>query len=501
MRRLVSLAAVVGLATGVLIAPPLAAAAPAADGERGTITWHDCDPSLDLDGFECGTLTVPLDWDNLDNPANAEVALAIHRATSSKRIGALTFNPGGPGESGLSPGAAVRSALPAQVRNRFDLVAWDPRGIGLTMPQLEGCNADPEPSYSPPILGPVDWDALAEAMYDLQAAKNIQCLDANPDVAPYLGTYYVIRDLDAMRAALGVEQWNYWGMSYGTRIGYSYAREFPDRLRTLVLDGSWSPNLTITSWMNGATWNYATAQAIWSRLFGKKMAYRLQRVVDGLEVRTFPVDGGDFTRWNMVGTFWRSISYQAAYPDLTDFITYAYKALYGKSAKKRRAAAAKASEVLDLLPRDDPSAALNMNFINCRDTGDYPAVDAIARTASVAARIESVASAQVALSKGVHCAGLPADFTKGFTPLTESLKLPIAPVVINSLGDTRTEYDFGRTMANFLWDSSLITYEGTQHVTYLQTPSTCINSAVTQYFLTQAAPGDRTCGYVASPTD
>jgi len=498
MRRIVSLAAVIGLASGALVATPLASAS-AEDGVRGTITWVDC-PEQDFDGFECGILTVPLDWDDLDNPANAEVALAVHRATSQNRIGALTFNPGGPGEEALSIASAILDELPAQVRNRFDFVAWDPRGIGRTMPQLEGCNLDPDPSYVPPLVGPVDWDAFAQSLYDVQAEKNVQCLEANTDVAPYLGTYYVIRDLDAMRAALGEEQWNFWGMSYGSRIGYRYAREFPDRLRTLVLDGSWSPNLTISSWMNGATWNYPTAQAVWARLFGKKMAYRLQRVIDGLEETPFVADGQLYSRWDMVGAFWANISYQRQYDSLTSFITYAYKALYAPTAAKRRAAAAKAAEPLRVLTQDAESATMNINFINCRDLGDYPSPARIGRTASVSAQTGSVASAQIAVSKGISCAGLPADYTKGFTPLTTSLKLPIAPVVINSLGDTRTEYDFGRTMANFLWDSSLITYEGTQHVTYLQTPAACVNDPVTQYFLRQTAPGDRTCGYVATPS-
>ena len=92
------------------------------------------------------------------------------------------------------------------------------------------------------------------------------------------------------------------------------------------------------------------------------------------------------------------------------------------------------------------------------------------------------------MTKGAFCAGLPEDFTHGYEPLTEPLTLPTPPVVINSLGDTRTEYVFGRTMANFMAGSSLITYDGTQHVSYLQTPSTCINNAVTRYLL-QRIPG------------
>ncbi|MEK9810351.1 MAG: alpha/beta fold hydrolase [Candidatus Nanopelagicales bacterium] len=490
-----------GLVAGVLVGATAPTAAAAA-GDRGTITWHDCDPDADLEGFECGTLTVPLDWDNLENPANAEIELALHRATSDKRIGALTFNPGGPGAAGLGIANPVLGLLPAKVRNRFDFVAWDPRGVGESQPQLTNCGVGqtPEGFYEPPATGPVDWTAFATDFYDETAAANAQCLDANPDVAPYLGTYYVIRDLDAMRAALGEEQWNFWGMSYGTRIGFRYAREFPDRLRTLLLDGSWSPNLTVTSWMNGATWNYGTAQAVFSSQFGEKMGYRLQRVIDGLDEQTIIVDGEEYTRWQVLPQIFNNISYQSSYPQILDVITAAYKALYAPTAKKRRAAARKIAEPLAELRLNTPSTALNINFINCRDMANYPGVDEIARAAEVSAANNSVAAGTVALTKGSLCAGLPQDFTYGYAPLTESLQLPIKPVVINSLGDTRTEYDFGRTMANFLWGASLITYDGTQHVTYKATPSTCVNNPVTNYFLYRTAPGSLLCPYAPLPT-
>ena len=103
-----------------------------------------------------------------------------------------------------------------------------------------------------------------------------------------------------MRIALGERQWNLWGMSYGSRIGFRYAQEYPTRLRTLVLDGSWAPNLTVRSWMNGETWNYDTGKAVFSSLFGKKMAYRFQKVIDGLDERTITVEGNELTRWQIL---------------------------------------------------------------------------------------------------------------------------------------------------------------------------------------------------------
>ena len=150
---------------------------------------------------------------------------------------------------------------------------------------------------------------------------------------------------------------------------------------------------------------------------------------------------------------------------------------------------AKPLRALQKRSAQDLSSSLSVYYINCRDLADYPTVNQIARAAYVANANQSVLAGLTAMVKGAFCAGLPEDFTYGFEPLTEPLTLPTPPVVINSLGDTRTEYVFGRTMANFMAGSSLITYDGTQHVTYMSTPSTCVNNAVTRYLLRRTQPG------------
>lgn len=479
-------------------APPPTVSAPAAGPQRGTITWHACEKDLDLKGFECGTLTVPLDWDNLANPLNASIAVAIHRSTSPKRIGALTYNPGGPGEAGVAIASAVRDELPASVKNRFDFVAWDPRGVGLSEPQLDNCIAPRAAPYNPPPTGPVDWALLVKETYEGMAQGTAACLAANPDVAPYLGTYYVIRDLEAMRVALGERQWNIWGMSYGTRIGYRYAREYPTRVRTLVLDGAWSPNLTVRSWMNGESWNLYTGQTVFSSLFGKKMGFRLQKVIDGLDDRIITVEGTQLTRWNILPVIFSSISNQAAFPDILAAITDVYKALY----EKDKVAASRVPGLLQRLQKraePNPNAGANIYFVNCRDMAGYPTIDEIVHAAEVSAANSTVVGGVTAMTKGAFCAGLPDDFTKGYTPLIDNLTLPTPPVVINSLGDTRTQYLFGRTMANFMAGSSLITYDSTQHVSYRQVPSSCISNAVTDYLITQDLPGNLLCPYAPLP--
>ena len=490
------IASLLALPTAVSAAPAVDLPA-ASDPARGTITWGTC-PEQGFDGFECGVLTVPLDWDDLANPANAEIALTVKRATG-KRMGFLTFNPGGPGVAGMDLAPGIWGDLPRQVQQRFDWVGWDPRGVGLSQPQLTGCldARDATAAYEPPATGPVDWQQFTETYVAAMEVPLAACLDRNKDVAPYLGTYYVIRDLEAMRAALGAPRWNIWGMSYGTRIGYRYAREYPDRVRTLILDGAWSPNMTVTTWMGGATWSFATVQQVFGSLFGRQMAARMQRVIQGLDERTIDVDGDQLTRWQILPEIFENISYQSSYPDIRAVIIAADEALRGDASAARRI-----TEPLRALQRRsarDASSALNIYFINCRDLAGYPTINTIARAAYTANNNQSVYAGLMAVSKGALCAGLPDDFTYGYEPLNEPLTLPTPPVVINSLGDTRTEYVLGRTMANFMAGSSLITYDGTQHVSYLQTPSTCINAAVTRYLLQRTQPGPLLCPYAPSP--
>ncbi len=505
--RLLSVSSLGGaLIASLLVAPALVAtaaptpAAPAADPavtdpKRGTITWGEC-PAQGFDGFECGVLTVPLDWDDLANPANAEIAVTVKRATG-KRMGFLSFNPGGPGESGMASAPGIWADLPRQVQQRFDWVGWDPRGVGSSQPQLSGCleveTAARAAAYEPPATGPVDWQAYTEMYVAAMAPGLAGCLEINKDVAPYLGTYYVVRDLEAMRAALGAPRWNFWGMSYGTRIGYRYAREYPDKVRTLILDGAWSPNMTVSSWMGASTWSWATVQQVFGSLFGKQMAARLQRVIDGLDERTIDVDGDELTRWDVLPLIFMNISYQKSYPDIVKVIIAVDEALKGDASAADRIA--EPLRALQKRSAQDLSSSLSVFYINCRDLAGYPTVNQIARTAYVANANQSVYAGFTAMVKGSFCAGLPEDFTYGFEPLTEPLTLSTPPVVINSLGDTRTEYVFGRTMANFMAGSSLITYDGTQHVSYLQTPSRCINSAVTRYLLQRVQPGPLLCPY------
>ncbi len=209
------------------------------------IEWAKCqteqsDESRIPADAECGMLSVPVDYDEPDGDV-ARIAMVRFKATGDK-IGSLIINPGGPGESGVEAAASIVGSLPESVRQRFDLVGFDPRGVANSTPAL-WCNSDadndrlraePQVDYSP--------EGVAEI--EKETKEFVQrCEDKmGKEFLANVGTVNVAKDLEAMRQALGDEKLTYLGYSYGTRIGATYAENYPDKVRAMVLDGAVDPN-------------------------------------------------------------------------------------------------------------------------------------------------------------------------------------------------------------------------------------------------------------------
>ena len=210
------------------------------------VQWAPCrtaDPSgqsVVPAGAQCGMLSVPVDYAKPDGDV-ARIAMIRFKATGAK-IGSLVINPGGPGESGVEAAASLVATLPGAVRERFDLVGFDPRGVGSSTPAL-WCNsdadndrmrADPQVDYSP--AGVAHIEKQTKEFVARCVAKNGDEFLAN------VGTASVVKDLDAIRVALGDEKLTYLGYSYGTRIGAMYAEEYPHNVRAMILDGAVDPD-------------------------------------------------------------------------------------------------------------------------------------------------------------------------------------------------------------------------------------------------------------------
>lgn len=485
-------AAALALALVPLAAPAMGAEPRTSPEPEVLLVWHDC--PADLASWECATLTVPRNWFQ-PSALTAKIELAVKRARKES-VGPLTFNPGGPGGSGLQAATRVYGTLPPRIKDSFDFVAWDPRGVGASMPQLTGCGLTaPRPRSVFPPTGSVDWLAFTRSWAATTSPQLQACWEANPGVAPYLGTDYVVRDLEAMREQLGYEKWSILGLSYGSRIGFRYARAYPDRVRALVLDGAWDPNASISEWAAADTWAFTYAQSVFSSLFGKRMAARFARVLRALNNRTVVIDGRVRTRWDLTLMMLGDISQQAAYPDIVAVIDTVYDAMFRSTTRSQERRASEALARLEVLAQDQRSSEYTLNMVMCADMVGRPSLEETAKFAETAYLNSSVLASLVAVTKGITCEGLPAEIAPPYPPLEEELTLPTPPVVINALGDSRTPWLGARTLANYLTGSAFITYNGTQHVVYRRVPSTCVNAPVTEYILSLSVPSSITCDY------
>jgi pimeloyl-ACP methyl ester carboxylesterase len=204
------------------------------------ITWQPCATSR-IPTQECAEFTVPLDYDE-PNAGTLTLSLVRVPATdAANRIGSLFFNPGGPGVSGIMAFPMQHAALSETVREQFDIVGFDPRGIGESSPvQCFASTAEQVAAVAemPRVpVGPEEEAALLEAT----AAMAQGCAERNADTLAHLSTANVARDLERLRQAVGDEALTYVGTSYGTFLGATYAQLFPDTIRAMVLDGVINP--------------------------------------------------------------------------------------------------------------------------------------------------------------------------------------------------------------------------------------------------------------------
>jgi pimeloyl-ACP methyl ester carboxylesterase len=236
--------ALAGLVAGL---SPAAAAAGPAEPPVPVLDWRPCaDPGQH--GFDCATAQVPLDY---GDPQGATIDLAVirHPATDpAHRRGTLFFNSGGPGGAGTEDLPAWIALFPAEVRARFDLLSWDPRGVGASTAVQCFATLDDEQAFfaGVPEGFPVGR-AEQRAWIDTYARFGQLCAQRNGDLLAHVSTVDTARDLDLLRQAVGDPQLTYRGVSYGTFLGATYANLFPDTVRAMVLDGNVDP----VAWTNG----------------------------------------------------------------------------------------------------------------------------------------------------------------------------------------------------------------------------------------------------------
>ena len=237
-----------------LVAPLLAGCDDVVTGRPsagGSVEWGPCaelpDTQMPADA-QCGEILVPLDYSKPDG-ARAKIAVARLPATGEK-IGSLLLNFGGPGLTATDTMMDWIDYYPAVVREHFDLVGFDPRGVGWSKPAVK-CNSDAEndmdraePGTSiTGITSAVDNTTSGVADEDKETEEYVRrCAEkTHAELLANLGTVSVAKDMDRVREAVGDDKLNYVGFSYGTLLGAQYAELFPDRVRAMVLDGAVDP--------------------------------------------------------------------------------------------------------------------------------------------------------------------------------------------------------------------------------------------------------------------
>ncbi|MBA3605341.1 MAG: alpha/beta hydrolase [Actinomycetota bacterium] len=227
--------------------PPQTAEPPRTTEPSATDATDPPDPSDDpfgwqerSPGVETGLLEVPVDY---DDPGGATFELFMARRLADdqeNKIGSLLVNPGGPGFGGSDFALFADQIYGQELLERFDIVGWDPRGTGESEPAVD-CIDDYDVFFATPDITPDD-DAERLQIVDLAREFAESCERANAEIIEHVGTNSSARDMDSIRAALGEAEISYFGFSYGSVLGATWATLFPDTVRAAVLDGASDPN-------------------------------------------------------------------------------------------------------------------------------------------------------------------------------------------------------------------------------------------------------------------
>jgi pimeloyl-ACP methyl ester carboxylesterase len=443
-----------------------ATAAPAAPPPAGSVAWGPCDPAEEApERALCGTLDVPVDWRRPHGPTFALALAKMPAADPARRIGSMLINPGGPGGSGVSFAFGADGAFSPEINDRFDIVGFDPRGQARSEPVL--CDGD--------VVGAQEallYPASAGEYRELRAAtRNLaaSCTELTGPLVKHVDTASVVRDMDAIRAALGEQKITYYGVSYGTMIGQQYAELFPTRIRAMVLDSNMDHAQNILSyqkWESVAMEQSFTQFAAWC---GRTEACALH----GTDVLAF------------FDELYAEHGYRAS-----EFVFgYLYDPLYWFWLAEDLIAFS-AGEIPAARFRGEPTQ-YGYRPVMCSDfhfdLGVFPAVAALEKAQNRLAPHTGLNP--LAWSDLTGCQNWPYPVNNPPHRLAASPKLP--PILMaNSRYDVATPYQWGASLAGQLPSATFLTYDGVGHGTYWL--SDCARAAIDTYLIGRVTPAEGT---------
>jgi pimeloyl-ACP methyl ester carboxylesterase len=455
------------------------------------VSWTPCEST----GLTCAKVTTPIDW---AKPSDGTIKLAVirHVTTSSTRVGSLLVNPGGPGGSGYDMvSQSLDYFTDATLRKNFDIVGWDPRGVGKSSPIkcLDGPAMDTFLYAVSPY--PEGSDAWLQSRVPIEKSYAAACKKNTGELLGHIDAESNARDMDLLRAVLGDAKLNYLGFSYGTFFGAHYAKLFPKNVGRLVLDGPVDPSITepvdFTTQMGGFESAYRAYLAACLKgsdcpftgtlddALAQTRALIAQVGSEGLTI----ADGRTLT----LGTLGTAISYplysQDSWPGLSEMFT-----------QLQNGDATDAFEFADgYNGRNDNGTYSEENNVYtaalCLD-GVFP--DSLAGTratmntiAQAAPTIGAIFSYSDWVQVSIACQNWP--YKSVLHPEKIHAKGAAPIMVVGTTNDPATPYTGAQSLASQLDSGFLVTRKGQGHTAYAS-GNACIDSTVDAYLVEGTVP-------------
>ncbi|ALG07234.1 alpha/beta fold hydrolase [Kibdelosporangium phytohabitans] len=455
------------------------------DSPVSTVDWKPCPDDAALD---CGSLKLPIDY---RRPGGATFDLALARrkaADPARRLGALLVDPGGPGGSGVDFVTSPRHAdyFSEDVKARFDIVGFDPRGVARSQPVM--CSA--QLLTNPPTNRPAT-QAEFDALIEYNRALRVDCRRRSGPIADFAGNDSTIQDMDAIRRALGEKKINYYGISYGTLMGQQYAERYGDKVRAMVLDSNMDHSL--------GPWPIALTEARsaqssfdeWVKWCGRSTSCALH----GKDVRAFwhtllaKADRGELpdglTARDVIASAFGAF-YGPAWQELSDYLVQ----LDGGVNSRPSSPAVKDEQVNDVF-----QAAFCADYaMPIHSFAEYKALEKVEDKLAPDMRGGVLGHSAIA-----GCFGLEESVTNP----QRRLNIKNAPRIymLNALYDPATPYEWAVNAHRQSKDTTeLLTYEGWGHGVYGR--SECTTAPIDQYLVSTKVPSVRRCEAVepSAPT-
>lgn len=456
-----------------------------------SLDWQTCE-GTDPGTYDCTTVTAPLDWAD-PTVGTIDLALIRRHATKGDPIGSLLTNPGGPGASGYDLIADSASfAVTSAVSDVYDVIGFDPRGVGRST-SVACLDATAMDGYLYDIpADPRGSDGWTDELTTRNQGFVDACEEHSDGILPFVTTDNAARDMDLLRAVLGDEELSYLGYSYGTFLGATYAKLFPDRVGRLVLDGAIDPSVSGL--------DVGTTQAV-----GFESALRAY-MADCLAGSDCPFSGTVDQAMDDLGDLLASVdriplrNADGRMLGADTLLTAIIAALYSEDSWTYL------SEALTQTLQGDPETAFQLaDFYNGRNADgtyqdnsteafrayncmDYPTDDSAADQDAADALVAEKAPTIAPYWQGVDvCAVWPYPPTGVREKIAADGAAPI--VVVGTTNDPATPYSWSVSLADQLASGVLVTREGEGHTGYNK-GNACVNRAVDDYLIDGTVPDD-----------